>query len=150
MMPNGPPTIIAINNDDDCAKHVGRTSNGRQFFLTMPFEPTHGGKLGREFVALYLFDASGNLIEARIDDFGPRETMDRDQALRIYDRRLKEFGDVRFARIEIAPFVVERFGCIFGLIPRVPEEDGDPWAVEAQPGNYMAFFEPWDSGEYDT
>ena len=24
------------------------------------------------------------------------------------------------------------------------------WAVEMMPGNYMAFFEPWDSGEYDT
>jgi hypothetical protein len=24
------------------------------------------------------------------------------------------------------------------------------WAVEVQPGNYMAFFEPWDSGDYDT
>jgi len=24
------------------------------------------------------------------------------------------------------------------------------WAVELQPGNYMAFFEPWDSGDYDT
>ncbi len=24
------------------------------------------------------------------------------------------------------------------------------WAVELQPGNYMAFFEPWESGDYDT
>ena len=31
-----------------------------------------------------------------------------------------------------------------------PEDADDPWAVEVQPGNYMAFFEPWDSGEYDT
>jgi hypothetical protein len=26
----------------------------------------------------------------------------------------------------------------------------DCCAVEVQPGNYMAFFEPWDSGDYDT
>jgi hypothetical protein len=149
-MPNGPPRIIAINNDDCCAKCVGRTSDGRQFFLTTPFEPTIGDEPGREFVALYLFDASGSLVEARIDDLGPRETMDGDQARRIYDQRLKELGDVEFTRIEIAPFVVERFGSAFGLVPRAPEEDGEPWIVEAQPGNYMAFFEPWDSGEYDT
>jgi hypothetical protein len=50
----------------------------------------------------------------------------------------------------VAPFAVERFGTTFGLVLRVPDEDGDRWAVEAQPGNYMAFFEPWDSGVYDT
>jgi len=41
-------------------------------------------------------------------------------------------------------------GTKFGLVLREPEEEADPWAVEMQPGNYMAFFEPWDSGEYDT
>jgi hypothetical protein len=33
---------------------------------------------------------------------------------------------------------------------RLPEEEDDTWAVEAQPGNYMCFFYPWDSGDYDT
>ena len=37
-----------------------------------------------------------------------------------------------------------------GLIVREPEDENDSWAVELLPGNYMAFFEPWDSGEYDT
>jgi hypothetical protein len=55
-----------------------------------------------------------------------------------------------FDRIEVKPFAVERLGRRFGLIPREPEEDDDPWAVEMMPGNYMAFFEPWDSGDYDT
>jgi hypothetical protein len=55
-----------------------------------------------------------------------------------------------FTRIGVAPFTVEYAGLIFGLAPREPEEPDDVWAVEAQPGNYMAFFEPWDSGEYDT
>jgi hypothetical protein len=31
-----------------------------------------------------------------------------------------------------------------------PEDEDDEWAVEMQPGNYMAFYEPWDSGDYDT
>nr|BFE57442.1 hypothetical protein GCM10020063_019680 [Dactylosporangium thailandense] len=30
------------------------------------------------------------------------------------------------------------------------EDGGDPWWVELEPGNYMAFSSPWDSGEYDT
>jgi hypothetical protein len=30
------------------------------------------------------------------------------------------------------------------------DDPDDMLAVEAQPGNYMAFFAPWDSGVYDT
>ena len=33
---------------------------------------------------------------------------------------------------------------------RAPESEDDGWWVELQPGNYMAFHEPRDSGEYDT
>jgi hypothetical protein len=75
-MADGPPDIIAINNDDYHAKHVGRTGDGRQFILTTPFEPAIGGRKGGEFVVLYLFDAKGKLLEARIEDFGPRATLD--------------------------------------------------------------------------
>ncbi len=81
---------------------------------------------------------------------GPRAALDKTKACEQYDRRLRDLGEVRFDRIEIAPFVVERFGMRFRLIVREPEDDGEPWAVQVQPGNYMAFFEPWDSGEYDT
>jgi len=31
-----------------------------------------------------------------------------------------------------------------------PDEEGRPWVVEMHPGNYMAFLQPWDIGEYDT
>jgi hypothetical protein len=148
----GPPDLIAIDHDDYHAEHVGRTTDGRQFFLTTPFEPASsaGASDGCEFVALYLFDAAGKLLEARIDVFGPRATMSDDERRRLYQQRLHELGDVSFERIEVAPFAVERFGTTFGLVLRAPEDEDDPWAVEVQPGNYMAFFEPWDSGDYDT
>jgi hypothetical protein len=67
-----------------------------------------------------------------------------------YDQRLRELGPVKIGRIEVKPFAIERFGVTFGLVPRPSDIPGDSWAVEAMPGNYMAFFEPWDSGEYDT
>jgi hypothetical protein len=144
------PEIVAIDHDDYHAEHIGRTSDGRQFILTTPFDPALGASPGCEFVALYVFDASGNLLDAAIDSFGPRKSMDREAARAKFDERLASLGEVSFERVEVAPFCVHRFGLDFGLIPRVPEEDDDPWAVEMQPGNYMAFFEPWDSGEYDT
>ena len=75
---------------------------------------------------------------------------DEDVARQTFEKRLTELGEVTFDRIEVKPFSLERFGLTFGLVLRVPEDEEDVWAVELLPGNYMAFFEPWDSGEYDT
>ena len=149
-MSGNPPALIAIEPDDYHAQYVGRTHDGRQFFLTTPFEPAVGDDAGSEYVALFLFDDAGKLLEAKIDDFGPRSTVNEDARKEIFDKRLEELGDFDVDRIEVKPFGVERFGRRFGLIPRAPEDDDDVWAVEMLPGNYMAFFEPWDSGEYDT
>ncbi|OJW18968.1 MAG: hypothetical protein BGO49_18190 [Planctomycetales bacterium 71-10] len=151
-MSHGPPERIAIDPDEHAARHVGRAADGRRFFLTNPFEPASrvGALDGGEFVALYLFDAHGSLVEARIDALGPRATLDEDAAKALVRRRLEELGEVSFERIEVAPFAVERFGTTFGLIPRGPADEDDEWVVEAQPGNSMAFYEPWDSGDYDT
>lgn len=71
-MTSEPPDLIAIDHDDYHAEHVGHTRDGRQFFLTTPFEPPHGDDQGGEYVALFLFDGEGNLLAAEIDDFGPR------------------------------------------------------------------------------
>jgi hypothetical protein len=124
--------------------------DGRQFFLTTPFVPASGSEPGREFVAVFLFDKRGRFLEARIDDLGTRAELDEARARSTFEQRLAELGPVEYGRIEVQPFQVERFDTSFGLIPRPPEEEDDEWAVEMQPGNYMAFFEPWDSGDYDT
>jgi len=146
----GRPTRIAIDHNEFEAKHIGHTADGRQFFLTTPFDPgTDGADDGGEFVALYLFDRDGRFLEAKIDAFGSREQMDSAAAEAMYDTRLKDLGKVTFDRIEIEPFAVERFGTTFGLIVHEPDEDGT-WWVTAEPGDYMAFSEPWDLGEYDT
>ncbi|WP_424684234.1 hypothetical protein [Frateuria sp. YIM B11624] len=149
-MPSKPPKLIAIDHDDYQAEFVGKTADGRQFFLTTPFEPAIGGKAGEEFVALYLFDMKGALVEAKIESFGPRDTMDEAVRQAFHKKLLSYIEPVKYQRIEVAPFSVEKFGTTFGLVPRTPNDEEDEWAIEAQPGNYMAFFEPWDSGEYDT
>ncbi|HEV2801738.1 MAG TPA: hypothetical protein VGW12_14785 [Pyrinomonadaceae bacterium] len=144
------PDIIAIDHDDYHASHIGRTEDGSQFFLTSPFVPALDGSGGREFVALYMFEAEGCFREARIDDLGMRAELDRERSSRLFDQRVTELGKVKYCRIEVRPFRLERFGTTFGLVARPPEDEEDGWCVEAQPGNYMAFHEPWDSGEYDT
>jgi len=144
------PNLIAIEHDEYHASHVGCLRDGQQFFLTTPFVPAMDSDAGREFLALYLFDEHGRFVEARIDDLGPRASLDRDHARSLLEQRVTELGEIEYGRIEVQPFELERFGVKFGLVVRQPEDEEDAWAVEAQPGNYMAFFEPWDSGEYDT
>ncbi len=144
------PRLIAIDHDDYHAEFVGRTVDGRQFFLTEPFEPTTPAQSGNEFVALFLFDAGGQLLEAFIDQFGPRSSMDIAARDATVQKHLDQLGDVSFERIEIAPFQVEKFGTVFGLVPNELEDEDDELSISLMPGDFMAFSEPWDSGEYDT
>ena len=149
-MPSESPILIAIDHDDYHADRVGTTQDGMQFFVTTPFIPARGDEAGREFLAVFLFDSNGKLSEARIDDLGLRATLNREEARQLLDQRMEELGPVDYGRIEVQPFAIERFGTTFGLVPRAPEGEDEDWWVELQPGNYMAFHEPWDSGEYDT
>jgi hypothetical protein len=146
----GPPKLIAINLDDHHANHVGHMADGTQFFLTTPFIPPAEDDPGQEFNALFLFEKDGRFREARIDALGPRVTLDKVRSQAIYEQRIAELGKFTYGRIEVQPFQLERFGVVFGLIPRPPLDEEDVWWVELEPGNYMAFCEPWDSGEYDT
>ena len=147
---SGPPELIAIELDDHYANHVGQMKDGTQFFLTTPFVPPSETDPGQDFAALFLFEKDGRFREARIDAFGPRSNSDEARWDAIYKQRIAELGEFKYGRIEVRPFQIERFGLVFGLIPRPPLDEQDVWWVELEPGNYMAFCEPWDSGEYDT
>ena len=146
----GRPKRIAIDHDDYHAKHIGKLGDGRQFFLTQPFRPAGGNDEGCEYVALFLFAADGSLDSATIESFGPRATLDPDKLTSYYNQQLSGLTAPSFERIEVSPFSVTQLGQTFGLITREPEDSDAVWAVELLPGNYMAFFHPWDSGIYDT
>lgn len=143
------PKSFLLCPDDHYLKHVGRASDGRGFFLTTPFVPAESGVGGREFIALYLFGWWGKLVEARIDDLGPRAKMDEEYAKQIHEQRLREVSPAKRRRIRVRSFQVERFGVTFGLIARPPEDDEDHWWVTVEPGDYIAFTPPWDR-RYDT
>lgn len=151
-MAKGPPKRVALDPDEYSARYVVRTKDGRQFFLTTPFiaATDEGTPTGREFLALYVFDRDGALISATIDDLGPRAGLDPDAETARRDERLASLGEVEYHRIRVQPFQVERFGVQFGFIPEPPEEPGEDWAVIVEPGDYMCFWPPWTSGDYDT
>jgi hypothetical protein len=151
-MAKGPPKTVALDHDDYSAAYVGRTKDGGQFFLTTPFVPAEHGRpaTGREFIALYVFDKAGRLVSATIDDLGPRATMDAAAREARRDALLASLGEIKYQRIKVAPFRIEMFGVAFGFIPQPPEEPGEDWCVIVEPGNYMCFWTPWTSGDYDT
>lgn len=149
---NRSPKKIRINHDDHHARLVGRTADKRQFFITQPFVPN-----GNDFVARYLFDKQGQCIDVKLHDLGPRTTgeppgnalFENNDAATVQEKFLSELGNVDFRDIKIVPFSHKAFGTTFGLIPQPPEEVDEEWSVIAEPGDYMAFYPPWD-GDYDT
>jgi hypothetical protein len=149
LFAGGLPKRIPIAHDDYHARHVGRLADGRQFFATTPFIPAIGPRAGREFLAVYVFDADGRLLEARIDDLGVRKDVDEDAARALLEKRIEALGPLRFGNIAVRPFSVERFDTTFGLIPCDPEDAEEGWFVELHPGDHMSFHPPWD-GTYDT
>jgi hypothetical protein len=150
MAKKGPPKLVTLAHDEYHAEYVGTTTDKRQFFLTTPFVPETKKGTGREFIALYLFDKNGALIEAIIEDFGTRKGLDHERRMARRDALLKSLGKVRHGTIKFAPFKVERFGVEFGFIAQPPDEPDGEWSVIAEPGNFMCFWPPWTSGDYDT
>lgn len=151
-MAKRPPKLVALDHDDDSARYVGHTRDGRQFFLTTPFVPAEavGTPTGREFLAFYIFDEAGGPLSAAIEDLGPRAGMDEAARIALRDEWLASLGEVEYRRIQVAPFKVERFGVEFGFIPQPPEEPDEDWCVNVEPGNSMCFWPPWTSADYDT
>lgn len=148
-MSKRPPAFIALDPDDAYAKYVGNTADGRCFFLTKPYVPAPPGKPEHDYLALYLFDEDGGLLEARIEDLGLRTQVDVNQARALRAAMLASLGMYTPGRIFIVPFRVERFGVEFGLIAHPPKRPTDEWHVTVEPGHYMTFSPPWDSGVYE-
>ncbi|WP_433604757.1 hypothetical protein [Prescottella agglutinans] len=157
------PTRFVIAHDDYHARFVGRTADGRQFFITTPFTSATYDHTSGEFVARYLFDADGALVDATIVALGPRpdavalpgNVMQFPAQAEALEQLLNAIRPVTFENIEISPFSTTAHGREFGLIlqgadPDYPDDDDWHWTVTVEPGDYMAFYSPWDSGEYDT
>lgn len=145
------PKRIKIIPDDYHAEFVGKTSDLKQFFITTPFTSFHPKtKMSCEFIAVFIWEKDGSFLEARIDNLGSREELDINERKKIFASRIKELGKIKQSTIEIEPFQVERFDMNFGLIYSRSEMNGHKYeTIELHPGNFMAFYPPWEGG-YDT
>jgi len=145
------PDRFWIVPDDYHAEWAGVTSDGIQFFATEPFQSgSLANGTGCEYNAVFLWNEDGSFREARIDRLGPRSELEREERDRLFNQRIKELGDYEIKPIFVAPFQVEKFGVTFGLIYEYEVVEGEGYGyVELEPGNFMAFYHPWD-GRYDT
>jgi hypothetical protein len=149
----GAPELIAIDQDDYHAELVGTTASGQQFFITNLFRPASADSPRQEYLAVFLFNEDGDLVDSKVDIFPPGnlspDELERFEQLQ--ELRLSELGEVSFQDILVKPFAVEHHGEMMGLVPVLygDEQDEDGWVVEIIPGRFMAFNPPWDSGKYE-
>lgn len=141
------PDRFTIMPDDYHAQLAGTAGDGRRFFITTPFEPATPTDPGNEFVALFLWKPDGSFDEIDVDAFGPREQLAENDHQDALERRIARLGEFTIEPISVAPFAVASHGTTFGF---VPQEYEGLVSVTLQPGDYMAYTEPFDSGEYDT
>ena len=144
---NGPPERFTIVPDDYHVPYAGTAEDGRRFFLS---QELFGD--GKAYVGMYLWNADGTFDEVRVDavarrrDVAPGQAVPADAA-DLVQARLAEIGDYVLEPIEVEPFLTEVLGETFGW--RVEEIGGDH-QVHIEPGNFIAYYEPWDGLEYDT
>lgn len=145
--PEGSPERITIVPDDYHVEYAGTAEDGRRFFITTPFVPGSLGGGGNEFVATFFWKSDGDYDSMDVQEFGPRDSMDRGAREAAIAKHISDLGKYELEEIVVAPFSDEAFGTKFGFIPQ--EFEGTV-TVNLMPGDAVAFYEPWDSGEYDT
>ncbi|MBI3440179.1 MAG: hypothetical protein HY054_16265 [Proteobacteria bacterium] len=141
-----PPEKLLIVPDEFHLDDAGRCADGRNVIMTTQLIPSVGQT--KDFICTFWFDNGGHLVAHRIDEVGIRGAYDEDGAKRIWASHADAVGVIDPQPFWVKPFSVDFDGQAFGLIPE-QTEDGE-WQVIFEPGNTMAFYAPWDSGEYDT
>jgi len=141
------PERITIVPDDYHVPYAGTAEDGRRFFLS---EELFSGDTG--YVGLFLWTPEGSIDEIRVTAVPARAGLPPGQAGpagadEVVSARLAELGDFVLEPIEVEPFTRDVGGVTFGW--KVDRYDG-VYSVNVEPGNFIAYYEPWDGLEYDT
>ncbi|MBU2698609.1 hypothetical protein [Pimelobacter sp. 30-1] len=132
------PTRFTIRPDDYHVPYAGTAADGRRFFLSPGLFDAE-----QSYVGLFLWNADGSFDEVLVDRVDDRAGVDR--ATR---EHLAALGDYTLEPIEVEPFTTEVDGVTFGW--EVSIQDEDVYMINIEPGDFIAYFEPWDGVEYDT
>lgn len=147
---SGPPARFTIVPDDYHVPYAGTASDGRRFFLSD--ELADFGTPGSSYVGLYLWNADGSFSEVRVDAVEHPDGLPRGEAVSagaddLIKKRLAELGDYELEPITVEPFLEMIGGTQFGWA--VTEAEGR-YSITVEPGDFIAYYAPWDGLEYDT
>ncbi|WP_327637437.1 hypothetical protein OHB24_03320 [Kribbella sp. NBC_00482] len=141
------PERFRIVPDDYHVPYAGTAEDGRKFFLS---DELFGS--GAAYVGLFLWKADGTFDEVKVDEVRRPEGVPPGQAAsagadQLVATRLGELGKYVLEPIDVAPFSVVRNGVTFGW---VGGEFEGTYSIHIEPGDFIAYYEPWDGLEYDT
>ena len=141
------PSSFTIVPDDYDVPYAGTAEDGRKFFLSD--ELFHGDTA---FVGLFLWHADGTFDEVRVSAVARPEDAPIGQAVpapqEMVDARLLELGNYKLEPITVEPFVTKVDGVRFGW--HVGRYDDGTYYINIVPGDFIAYYAPWDGLEYDT
>jgi hypothetical protein len=143
-----PPTRITIRPDDYHVPYAGTAEDGRRFFLSRElFEPG-----GASYVGLFLWQPDGSYDEVVVDEVRRPRGVPAGQAApagadELVEQRLAELGDYTLEPITVAPFTERIDGVTFGWKLR---RFRGTYTVFITPGDFIAYYAPWNGRQYDT
>lgn len=139
--------------DDYHVPYAGTAQDGRKFFLSDElFDYGSKDKAGSGYVGLFLWNADGSFAEVRVEPVSRAAGVPPGQASSagagdVVEKMLAALGDYQLEPITVAPFTQKIDGVTFGW--KVNEYDGI-LSLNVEPGDFIAYYEPWDGLEYDT
>ncbi len=148
------PKRFTIVPDDYHVPYAGIAEDGRKFFLSDElFSYGTPDAPGSSYVGLFLWNADGTFSEVKVDEVARPDGLPPGQAgpsgaEDLVEARLAELGDYKLAPIEVEPFTETVDGVTFGW--KVGQYEDGTYYINIEPGNFIAYHEPWDGVEYDT
>lgn len=145
---NKAPERFTIVPDDYHVPYAGTAEDGRKFFLSEELFD-----MDSAFVGVFLWNADGTFDEVRVDEVVGTDGLPPGQAgpaaaEDVVAARLAELGDYVLEPIEVEPFTQDVDGVTFGW--QVDQYDDGTYFINIQPGDFIAYYAPWDGLGYDT
>jgi hypothetical protein len=142
------PQRFTIVPDDYHVPYAGTAEDGRRFFLS---EELFSGN--DAYVGLYLWKPDGTFDQVHVEAVPRRTDAPIGQAApagaqELIDARLAELGDYTLEPIEVEPFIEKVDGVNFGW--KVGRYDDGTYFINIEPGDFIAYYAPWDGLEYDS
>jgi hypothetical protein len=142
------PERFTIVPDDYHVPYAGTAGDGRKFFLSEELFADDSA-----YVGVFLWHADGTFDEVRVDAVAQPRGLPPGQAgpagaERLIAARLAELGDYVLEPIEVEPFTQDVDGTTFGW--NVDRYEDGTYFINIEPGDFIAYYAPWDGLGYDT